>query len=111
MKVSLQKCLWGLAACFSLWPILLCAQSSDPAQSPHRDNVSNCRSGFDSCDHSELTEPEAIALALAKHQRNVSDCNHGMLSCDPSKLTQSEAGEMAVAEHQRNLNDCEERFT
>src|SRR5207245_205160 len=103
MKVSLRKCLLVQVACLGLWPILLFAQSPDLAQ-----NLANCRNGYDSCDHSKLTQQETIALALADHQQNVSDCKNGMTSCDPSRLTQAEARETSVAEHRRNIDDCQD---
>ncbi len=56
----------------------------------------------------QLTEPEAISIAVAQHQRNVSDCKDSMSSCDRSKLTASEAREVGVSEHQRNLADCKD---
>lgn len=47
MKINLSKYRWAQLACLSLWPILLCAQSSDLAQ-----NLADCKSGWESCDRS-----------------------------------------------------------
>jgi hypothetical protein len=125
MKINLSKYRWAQLASLSLWPILLCAQSSDLAQnladcmhgwqscdhtrlSPsesadvalaeHRLNTRNCRNGYDSCDRSKLTEPEAIALAVADHRQNVSNCKNGTNPCDPLRLTQSEARERSITQ-------------
>jgi hypothetical protein len=135
MNFTLRKYRWAQVACLILWPILVCAQSSDLKQNlddckngwetcdrsrlsqsesaavalaDHRRNVSNCRDGFQTCDHSQLTQQETIALALANHQQNVSDCKLGMTSCDHSRLSQSEAHEASVAERQRNFDDCKD---
>jgi hypothetical protein len=134
MKINPSKYRWAQIACLSLWPILMCGQSSDRAQnladckngmescdrsrfeltdvahSQHVQNVTNCRNGYDSCDRSKLTEREAIALAVADHERNVSDCTMGLSSCNPSQLTASEARDWNVVQDRRNLVDCQDGY-
>lgn len=125
---------WAQLALVSLWPILVCAQSSDLAHfgdckngletcdrsnltqselpdvafAAHQRNVSDCRNGYATCDRSKLTGREAVALAVADHQKNVSNCTMGLGVCDPSHLTPSESREWNVVAHRRNLFDCQE---
>src|SRR5438132_505968 len=132
MKINLSKYRCAQVACLSLWPILLCAQSSDLAQNIgdcqdgfgacerskltpselmgvdialRRRNLSDCKSGW-TCDRSRLTSSETIEVNAAEHQRNVQNCENSWADCDHSKLTESEAARIAVAEHQRNISAC-----
>ena len=86
-------------ACFGLWPVLALGQQAD--LTGHQRNVPDCSNGWDSCDRSTLTGPEANALAIADHERNVANCKDALGSCDHSKLTDLEARDVALAEHQR----------
>src|SRR5207244_5640914 len=101
--LSLRKCFWVQVACLSLWPILLCAQSSDLAQ-----NLADCKNGREACDRSKLSSSESDAVAIARHGRNVSNCRNGYDFCDHSKLSEPEAMALALADHQRNVSRSEE---
>jgi hypothetical protein len=101
MKINRSKYLWAQVACLSLWPVLLCAQSSDLAQ-----NLADCKNGWESCDRSRLSESESADVARFEHRRNVASCRNGYDSCDRSKLTEPEAIALAVADHQQNVSNC-----
>ena len=91
-----------LLACVSFWQVsLLAAQTRD-----HDDNLSACKDGWPSCDHSKLSPAEARQVAVAERQHNVSDCRDGRPSCDASKLTLGEVRGVAAVKHDRNLSDC-----
>jgi hypothetical protein len=97
----MQRSFWFVILCFSFWQVVALAQSSD-----HEQNLSACKSGSVSCDHAQLTQSEASAIAAAEHQRNFSDCMNVFGSCDYSRLTGPEANAVAIAEHDHNLSDC-----
>ena len=82
MKTSPRRYLGKQIACITLWPVLMVAQSSDVAQ-----NLSACKNGWVSCDHSKLTQTESDAVTVTDHQREVSNCRNHFSSCDHSKLT------------------------
>ena len=82
MKINLSKSRWAQVVCLSLWPVLLCAQSSDLAQ-----NLADCKSGWESCDHSRLSQSESADVALIEHRHNVANCRNRYDSCDHSKLS------------------------
>jgi hypothetical protein len=76
------------------------------AANKHRRELSDCMSGYQSCDHSKLSGSEAKALSIAERQRNLSNCEEGWDSCDKSKLSKLEVSGVADAEHKRNLSHC-----
>lgn len=79
-------------AWLSVLPALLFAAPPDPnavTAAERARNLSICRSGLSSCDQSQLTEAEAIAVAVAAYDRNVSNCTAGFNPCDQSRLTRS----------------------
>src|SRR5229473_3304350 len=98
MKVTLSRRLWAHVACLSLWPVILFAGTPDPAI-----NLSACKNGWPSCDHSRLTLTGVTEVALAEHARNVRSCRDGLNSCDHSKLTRGGAPVWAVALYARNV--------
>lgn len=60
------------------------------AVSEHQRNLSNCTSGLESCDYSQLTVLESKALARGERQRNYRACLTGYGYCDRSLLTPAE---------------------
>ena len=70
---------------FSVMISLICFAALMSAQSPdHAQNLFACENGFDSCDHSVLTQTDKNELTAAKHQQNISDCKSAWRSCDRS---------------------------
>jgi len=59
VKFSLFKRFVIQAVCFSFWPILVFAQSSDLTQ-----NLADCKNGWESCERSKLSESELADVAL-----------------------------------------------
>src|SRR5438477_2673119 len=101
MRIYPSKYLLVPVACMSLWPIILFADPSDRAQ-----NLADCKSGWETCDRSKLSQSESADVALSDHRRDVANCRNGYDSCDHSKLTRREAVALAVADHERNGSDC-----
>lgn len=81
MKTILGKRIWTAVACFSLWPMITFAQSSDRAQ-----NLADCKNGPEGCHFSKLSQAQSAEVARASQQHNLSDCRSGFQSCDRSKL-------------------------
>ena len=69
-------------------------------------NYNSCLHGYYSCNPSQLTETEQVAVRQAAHQRNYSGCLRGYSSCNPSQLNDSEKPAIRQAAHQRNYNNC-----
>jgi hypothetical protein len=93
-------------ACFSLmslicFAVLVSAQSSD-----HEQNMFACKNGWESRDHTALTQADRSKVAAAKHEQNISDCENVWTSCDRSALSAPEVTEVAIAVHRNMVSDC-----
>ena len=63
------------------------AEASRVAIVEHQRNLSNCKSGQESCDYSQLTAVESEGLARTEHQRNYQACLKDTGYCDRSLPT------------------------
>src|SRR6266568_2519962 len=86
MKVSIPRYLCALVVCLSFPHIPAFAQSLE-----YEGNLAACTNGWESCNHSKLTQPEAGALVVAERERNYTPCLQGYGYCDRARLTPSEA--------------------
>lgn len=59
-------------------------------------NNSACVAGKESCDYSQLTASEVIALKNREQRRNLKACQTGYGYCDLSRLTREEARTIAT---------------
>jgi len=96
MRTRLTRYLWESLAGFSLWPVLLFAQSSDLAQ-----NLTDCKNGWETCDRSRLSQSESVDVALADHLRDVAPVDPGDdgLPVQPEGLSIDGARGVAHGEH------------
>jgi len=92
---------------FSLMTSLISFAALMSAQSPdHEQNLFACKSGFDSCDRSVLTQTDKDEVTAAKHQQNISECKSAWTSCDRSTLSAAEMAQVAIAVHQTMISNC-----
>jgi hypothetical protein len=78
---------------------ILFAQTSEP-----NNNLEACKSGFQSCDRTLLTDQQSDELRSDTHRRTVADCRAGIGLCNQSALTEPETIALAIANHQSILN-------
>jgi hypothetical protein len=65
-------------------------EARDVDASDRQRNLSDCRTGLETCNYEKLTEVEAGTLAGAERLRNYRACLKGYGYCDRSRLTPEE---------------------
>ena len=87
--------------------LLVCCAGSALAQSPDPEqNLFACKNGWDSCDHSVLTQTQKNNVVAAKHEQNIADCKDTWSSCDRATLSVAEQADVSAAVRQNMVSDC-----
>ncbi len=86
---------------------LVCCAGSSLAQSPDQEqNLFACKNGWDSCNHSILTETQKSDVVAARHEQNIADCKDAWASCDRSTLSAAELADVSASVRLNIMADC-----